>query len=378
MILSAGGSVGKDSEQSSYQLIKNKHGGLCGECGGSLRWDQKHDERYCVDCGLIDPLCGKAFTTKYNPRLSNYEELPSYGHLGGEELDLMIGHKNHIRLQEIDNPENIKDLERKSKILDSNEYKEWRIKIDQINRPFKLSALNALSDPRGKDFFNILKDVSAERGYKSIIWNVYPDQIEADPLVPETRPVGSQPSSIIRFDLQGGPKKRLIGISSYIESSRQHPQDARPYKLWQEQKAVERAYYELWGKKENQELLRMPHNSPYQPWHWWLIALRPLIAKKTGLDSRAVDRALCRMAKKDIKRNARVRGDWARNTSNTDAWRAELESIEGARKDYGIDWLKHNRISWEGNFYGAIDPNWQGCADSSWPHWRRYIKDTYP
>jgi len=206
-----------------------------------------------------------------------------------------VGYRNGLRKREKeldlwkpaketpDNPNHHEQTPREEEIKASPEFEAWQAEMIRRHRLFTLSALS-MADPRSKDFFNIYK-VNNDYGFPSRRWNVYPDQIT------------TRISETLRLD----------------------------------QIRVEYAYRILSAMPENQALLKTPPNCPYEPWHWWLVKLRAPIAKVTGLDSRAVDRALCRMAKKDIKQWIRNSNVHAQDFFSVDAWREDLLVAEEYR-----------------------------------------------
>jgi hypothetical protein len=193
--------------------------------------------------------------------------------------------EHEIKLWNKKDPDDVDviDPNRKHEIKNSPEFEAWQAEMIRRHRLFTLSALS-MADPRSKDFFNIYK-VNNDYGFPSRRWNVYPDQIT------------TRISETLRLD----------------------------------QIRVEYAYRILSAMPENQALLKTPPNCPYEPWHWWLVKLRAPIAKVTGLDSRAVDRALCRMAKKDIKQWIRNSNVHAQDFFSVDAWREDLLVAEEYR-----------------------------------------------
>jgi hypothetical protein len=179
------------------------------------------------------------------------------------------------------------DTARECVIKNSPGFEAWKLEMTRRHRILSLGALS-MSDERGKDFFNIYKK-STEYRHPAGVWDVYPDQI-------------SEPSN--------------------------------SQELWLEDKKVYRAYQELISDTANSGQ-KTPSN--YEPWHWWLIMLRAPIAKRTGIPTKNVDRALCRLTKKWLKRESRIKGDWSQVFSAVDVWQHDL----ALTKRDEFFWMKH-------------------------------------
>ena len=239
--LERGGGASRDPGQSFFHSIENKSGGQCVVCCSALRWDQKHDELICIDCGLVysdvpEELTpwledrdfvvhmtneedyieayDDRFIEYYNPMLAN-SVLPDYGHLSDNELDLMLGWRNRKLIREINNP--------------------TKNPIVGYLKPFRLSELGS-------------------KGYDGLHEGIFGDllgrptkvplsRIRLDPLIKE-KPSINMVSNRIKFSLEMNRStkkpKRLLGISSEIALPETQRRDI--YKLWLEQKKVEKSY----------------------------------------------------------------------------------------------------------------------------------------
>lgn len=363
--LRSGGGTSRDPAQSFFHSIENKYGGICEECRSGLRWDQKHDERCCADCGLIYPNTfhilekadpnmqedtegspswqkprqeapsnediysegyGETFIALSNPSYLHYEKVPSYGHLSDNELDQMVGYRNRKLIRGINDPN----------------------KNPTINlfKKFKLGELSS------KDYIKLHEKIYSE-SFGPV--KVPLSRIRLDPLIKD-KPLLNMVSHQIHFLLEMNPRtkkpKKLLSISS--ETVLPEAQQNDIFELWREQKIVERAY-----SKNILEIISDHINAfLYQPDQWnsqpdaWLRALkraRNKISKETGVDYKAVDRALNRIWKKELRdeiidSRAYEEGDnaWIQTTR----WQGDLDLEEEAKQEYGEDWLRREELVW--------------------------------
>lgn len=242
--------------------------------------------------------------------------------------------EQELKLWKKDNDQDPDGSEKERAIRSSPEFKAWQIEMGRRTRLFKLSALS-ITDPRGCDFSNICDLVTEEDGFTYGIWGVYPSQIRLDPY-------------------------------SYNE--------------WAEQQLIERCYNELLIKKmiDAPSSLDIPTagNREHLGWTWRANKLRAQIAEQTEIDSRKVDRALCRMIKKDILWRSRIKDDFSKAFSVVD-WRHEyFLTIDEKRVKFGPDWQRHDIHAWTGNPY-AVDKDWHGCEDTTWCHWQRCAREIF-
>jgi hypothetical protein len=218
----------------------------------------------------------------------------------------------------------------KSSLKDRQTGREWLPKeltwpekwVDFKLRLFNLSALSP-SNPRGKDFLNIIKLVTDEDGATYGVWNVSPSQITLTPLSPELR---------------------------------------------LEQKEVEQVCHEI----DPRDLPKWPRNTPYHfLWHWELIQARRLVvkkinakrsmAKKKGISYQAVDRALCRAARKYLRYEAGIKGDWSKARGIVDRWQDKLEHIDKMKREFGKNWIRYDEDPWGYRGLYSLDRAWPGC-----------------
>ena len=354
-LISSSSGVSNIAGQSSFHSIENKNGGKCEECGSERRWDQKHDEMICIGCGLvysdvseevtwpedsdfIERMANEedyieaieaydeGFMEYYNPGLAN-NVLPNYGHLSDNELDLMVGSRNRTRIREI------------------NDTKK--------NPALKNLKAFTLSELGSKDYIELHEGIFGDLLGRPT--KVPLSRIRLDPLIKE-RPSINMVSCKIKFSLEMNRRtkkpKRLLGISSEIALPEAQQKDI--YELWMEQKKVEHTY-----NKYHLDIIADHINTFFNfPALWtsqqnaWLLALkrsRTKIKRDTGIDYKAIDRALSRIWKKELReeiiKSRAYEGDveWLRKTTR---WQVILDLEEEAKREYGPEWLKREELVW--------------------------------
>jgi hypothetical protein len=120
-------------------------------------------------------------------------------------------------------------------------------------------------------------------------------------------------------------------------------------------------YPDLWTNQQN-------------AWPHALKRSRTKIAKDTGIDYRAVDRALNRIWKKELleeiieSRAYEGDGEWLRTTK----WQLYLDLDEEAKLEYGREWLKREELVW----YPLLDlPERRILKHIALVKLRRYLKE---
>ncbi|MCJ7442988.1 MAG: hypothetical protein MUO26_00390 [Methanotrichaceae archaeon] len=321
--------VGYIAAQSAFHSIENKYGGLCEECGSEQRWDQKHNELVCSSCGLVCSAPSAMFSQLGEQGATETGSvLPNYAHLSDDELDLMIGSKNRKLIRKIGDPKENPAL--------------------KTLKPFALSELGS------KDYAKLHGMIFGRDTLGQPI-KVPLSCIRLDSLIKE-KPSINEISYRIKFSLEMNPKtkkpKRLLSISSEIVLPKTQQQD--PYKLWREQKRVERSYHKhklnlIADHDANGFSASLRTSNPQDERLEVLKHSRIKITKDIGIDYKAADRALNRMRKKELRKEiiesrAYDEGDnvWLRTTQ----WRRDLEPEEEARKAYGRDWMKREELVW--------------------------------